>query len=504
MDTDVIVVGAGPTGLLLAAELALCGVKPIVLERQPHPRELPKANGLGGLIVRMLEYRGLLERLPAGTFHGTAPGFPFGGVNVDFTPLKGDRMQLLLLPQPRLERLLGERADELGAQVRRGHALVALQQDATSVTAEIQGPEGDYRLRARYLIGCDGGGSTVRALAQIPFPGTTYPEVTRLGHLAMPDSVTLLDNGDLDVPGIGVVRSGFTRTERGMVAIASFTPEVLLVSATEDDPAAPGDDQPVTLPELRASLTRVLGADLPLGEPIWLSRFRAQARQAQRYRDGRVFLAGDAAHLFPTGGIALNVGLLDAVDLGWKLAAAVNGWAPTDLLDTYHGERHPAGARALRHSRAQAALASGGDEDAIALREIFQELLRDEQPVRRVCDMLSGAEIRYPAADTHPLVGAFAPDLALSTADGRTSVAGLMRSGRPVLLDLADRADIRETAGDWADRVDVRTADADDPVAAALLIRPDARIAWAVDPGASADSARTTLRDALTRWFGQP
>ncbi|MEC3957845.1 FAD-dependent monooxygenase [Nocardia sp. CDC153] len=506
MDTDVLVVGAGPTGLMLATELCLAGVRPVIVERQPKPRDTPKANGLAGQIVPLLRYRGLLERFAEhSSFSGPAPGFPFGGIGLDFTPLTESPLHLLLIPQPRLEELLAARATELGADIRRGHEVLEFVQDDLAVTVDIRGPDGLYQLTAGYLAGCDGGNSRIRDKAGIPFPGNTYPEVTRLGHVMMPESVTLLDSGDLDVPGLGTLRGGFTRTDRGVLALASFTPEVLLVSATEDDPTAYDPDAPVTLTELRDSIRRVLGAELPLGEPIWLTRFYTQARQAERYRDRLVFLAGDAAHLFPAGGAALNIGLLDAVNLAWKLAAAVHGWAPDDLLDTYHRERHLVGTRALLQTRAQAALARGHDADAIALRELFQELLIDEQPLRRIGALLAGTDAHTPLPDPsdHPLTGTFAPNLVLRTTSA-TTVADLMRNGRPLLLDLADRPDIRATAQQWPQRVDLHTATTDHRPADALLIRPDAQIAWAANIDQPTDTATTSLRLALSRWFGNP
>ena len=249
----------------------------------------------------------------------------------------------------------------------------------------------------------------------------------------MPDSVTLLGNGDLDVPGLGRIQAGFTRTDRGVFAFGSLTPEVLMLNTIEDESTDYDDDVPMTLTELQDSIRRVLGADLPLGEPLRLSRFTIQARQADRYRDGRILLAGDAAHLFPATGAALNVGMLDSVNLAWKLAADIHGWAPAGLLDTYHDERHFAGARTLLHTRAQVALRRGHDPAAEALREVFQELLVDEQPLRRIGALVAGTDIRYPMPDPdhHALTGTFAPDLTLHTDQGTTSVAELMHSARP-------------------------------------------------------------------------
>jgi 2-polyprenyl-6-methoxyphenol hydroxylase-like FAD-dependent oxidoreductase len=510
-DADVIIVGAGPTGLMLASELRLAGVRPLVLERQPQLRETPKANGLGGQILQLLHYRGLLDRFEAACTAPShpAPRYPFGGVHVDFSPLPEPPLRGLTLPQPHLERLLDEHARELGADVRRGHEMVEVSQDDATVTADVRGPDGPYQLTARYLVGCDGGRSKVRDRAGIPFPGTTYPEVNRLGQVTVPDSVTRLDDGDLDVPGLGRMRAGaFTRTDRGVFGLGWLTPEILMVSTTEDESAedestAVDDDAPMTLTELQDSIRRVLGAHFPLGEPRRLSRYRFQARQAERYRDGRILLAGDAAHQFPSTGVGLNAGMLDSVNLAWKLAADIHGWAPDGLLDTYHHERHLAGARTMLHTQAQVALRRGDDPAAEALREVFLELFADEQPLRRIGALISGADIRYPMPGSHhhPLAGAFAPDLTLHTDQGTTSVAELTHTARPILLDLADRPDLREIAQGWRHRVDVHTAKTDDRPADALLIRPDAHIAWAATLD---EPAGRTLRAALSYWFGAP
>ncbi|MEU6828915.1 FAD-dependent monooxygenase [Nocardia beijingensis] len=508
MHTDVIIVGAGPTGLMLAAELRLAGVRPLVLERQAQPRDTPKAGGLGGQILELLRYRGLLDRFEAAcTDPVPAPRFPFGGVHVDLTQLPESPLHALPLPQQELERLLAERAGELGIDIRRGHQVLDLRQEADAVTAEVGGPDGPYRVTARYLVGCDGARSRVRDLAGIPFPGTVYPEVNRLAQITVPDSVTRLDNGDLELPGFGSIRAGFTRTERGLFGMgASQASEVLSVYTIEDETVEYDDDVPMTVAELQESVRRVLGADLPVADTFRLSRFTFKARQAERYRAGRVLLAGDAAHLFPATGVALNAGMLDAVNLAWKLAAEVQGWAPDGLLDTYDQERRFAGARTMLHTQAQVALRRGHDPAAEALREVFQELLTDEQPLRRMGALIAGADIRYqlPNPNDHPLTGAFAPDLALHTDDGTTSVAELLHAARPVLLDLADRADLRDAARDRRHRVDIRTAKAENRTADALLIRPDGHIAWAASVDEPADTAERGLRAALSFWFGAP
>ena len=508
MDADVIVVGAGPTGLMLAWELCLAGVRPLVLERQPQIRDIPKAGGLSGQILELLRYRGELERFEAAS---TAPRpasgrFPWGGMHVDFTQLADPPMEALPLPQAQLERVLDDFARELGADIRRGHEVVGLSQDVDTVTVDVRGPGEPDRVTARYLVGCDGASSRVRDLAGIPFSGITYPEVQRLAQVTVPEGVTVLENGDIDVAGVGRISFGFTRTERGEFALGSTNPELIGLFTSEEESTEYDDDEPMTVTELGDSIRRVLGVDLPLGEPTRLTRFTFHARQVERYRDGRTLMAGDAAHLFPSPGVALGAGLLDSVNLGWKLAADIQGWAPDGLLDTYHDERRLASTRNMLHAQAQVAIRRGHDPAAVALRELFQELLADEQPLRRLGGLMAGSELRYPfpGHDRHPLIGTFAPDLALRTDRGATSVAELMHGARPTFIDLADRPDLGEIAQDWQHRVDIHTAETDHRPADALLIRPDAHIAWAATIDEPTDTAAPALREALSGWFGTP
>ena len=508
MDADVIVVGAGPTGLMLALELCLGGVRTLMLERHTQVRDIPKAGGLSGQIVELLRYRGLIQRFEAAANTDLIPALrlPFGGLHVDFT-LRVPPMQLLPFPQPQLERFLDELASERGAEVRRGHELLDISQDDTAVTAEVRGPDGPYRVTARYLVGCDGAYSRVRELAGIPFPGMTYPEVNRLAQVTIPDSVTALENGDIEVAGVGRIAFGYTQTERGVFALGSTNRAVMGLYTSEEESVGYNDDEPMTVTELRDSVRRVLGVDLPMGEPVRLTRFTFHARQAERYRDGRILVAGDAAHLFPAGGVALNAGMMDSVNLGWKLAAAVQGWAPAGLLDTYHTERRIAGERTMLNAQAQLALRRGHDSASEALRELFGELLADEHPQRRIGALIAGTDIRYTpprADDHHALTGTFVSNLALRTGQATTSVAELTHAARPFLLDLADRHDLREAAGDWLHRIEVHTAETDRRSADAILIRPDAHIAWAAAIGEPRETAVPALRDALAGWFGAP
>ncbi|WP_436771389.1 FAD-dependent monooxygenase [Yinghuangia sp. YIM S09857] len=510
---DVLIVGGGPVGLMLAAELRLGGVQPLVLERRSGQRDTPRANGLGGQILELLRYRGVLDRIEAaasGPAH-PAPRYPFGDVHVDFSPLPEPPLRGLTLPQPELERLLDERARALGADIRYGAEITGVRQDADRVTADVRGADGTYQVTARYLVACDGGRSRVRESAGFAFPGTVYPEVNRLGQVTVPHSVTRLDNGDLDVPGLGLVRAGaFRRTERGLFGCGWLSEDVLMVSTTEDETTEVDDDAPMTLDELADSIRRVLGAPFPLGEPRRLSRYQFQARQAEHYRDGRILLAGDAAHQFPATGVGLNAGMLDAVNLAWKLAAEIHGWAPDGLLETYHAERHLAGARTMTHTQAQVALRRGQDEAAAALRTVFLELLTDAEPLRRIGALIAGSDIRYPMpyADEHDLTGLFAPNLALHTDAGPISVAELLYAARPVLLVLADRPDLLDAAEGWTHRVDIVTAKSVEQTghrpADALLIRPDAHVAWAAPADRPATGDPAALRGALTHWFGTP
>jgi hypothetical protein len=301
------------------------------------------------------------------------------------------------------------------------------------------------------------------------------------------------------------------RTPRGAYSLAPVAtldkdarPGTYIIFTSEEDSAA-GVDGPMTLEELRASIARVLGVDLPMSDPQWLTRTVGNSRQAERYRAGRMFLAGDAAHVFGLGG-SLNVGLLDAVNLGWKLAGEVHGWAPDDLLDSYHAERHPVGERGILSTRAQRALAAR-EPGAEALRAVFGELLEYGDPLRHIGEMLQGSDIRYGRATDpptpHPLLGRFAPDLRLETDDGATRVAELMRPARPLLLDLTPDAALAGVAAEWRNRVGVVTARSAVPSApAGLLIRPDAYVAWAAEPGLPHPAAG--LHDALCGWFGPP
>ncbi|GLW53615.1 hypothetical protein Kpho01_16260 [Kitasatospora phosalacinea] len=319
----------------------------------------------------------------------------------------------------------------------------------------------------------------------------------------------MLDGGDLDVPGLGTVRAGFTRTERGLLGVGTSpgSPVVSLYT-TEEEGTEYDDDIPMTVAELQGSLRRVLGAEIPVREAVRLSRFTFKARHAEQYRSGRILLAGDAAHLFPATGVAISAGMLDAVDLAWKLAADLHGRAPDGLLDSYQDERRSANARTMLHTQAQVALRRGTDPAAEALRELLQELLADEQPLRRTAALVAGADLRHPVpgpSDHHPMAGSFLPAPTAPGGRGTAGPAPLLPTARPVLLDLADRADLRRAAEGWRSRVDVRAAATTaDRAADAVLVRPDGHVAWAAAVGEPAERAAPALRAALAHWFGAP
>jgi 2-polyprenyl-6-methoxyphenol hydroxylase-like FAD-dependent oxidoreductase len=300
----------------------------------------------------MLDYRGLLDRLrQEATFAGPVPRFSFGPLQLDFSRLGTSPVHILTVPQRRLEEVLEARLTELGGTVRRGLELTALSPHDDAVSLDVRGPGGDYRLRARYLAGCDGAHSLVRKQAGIGFPGTTSPEISRIGQVRLPTAKLTRRGGVVKVPGIGRLKlMGQVRTPRGTHSLAPLTvldknapAGVFIVHTSEDDPTA-DLSAPMTLEELRASARRVLGGDLPMTDPQRLSRLVGNSRQADRYQAGRILLAGDAAHVFA---VSLNTGLIDAVNLGWKLAAQVQGRAPDGLLESYHAERHLAGQHAI-------------------------------------------------------------------------------------------------------------------------------------------------------------
>jgi 2-polyprenyl-6-methoxyphenol hydroxylase-like FAD-dependent oxidoreductase len=483
MDPEVVIVGSGPVGLTLAIELRLHGVRALVLERLAEPTGLSKALGLIGRSVETLDNRGLLGRFHARGAVPTPGMLHFSMIPLDPAKIDGLGLRAVFIQQAVTEEVLTAIAAERGVQILRGHAVSALDQDESGVTLQVSGPDGERRVRAAYVVGCDGGTSVVRKQAGIGFPGIAPSFLLRLGDVTLADDLTPQDIPGLRVPFVPL-GAGYYR-----------------VIVTEPYPDGLDRDTPMSLDELRASIRRVNGTDVPVSGARWLSRFTDSSRLADSYRAGRVLLAGDAAHIhLPAGGPGLNTGLMDAFNLGWKLAAQVRGWAPPQLLDSYSTERRAEGERVLLHTRAQGALLGYGDNERVAaLREVLRQLFQFDEPVRHLVSLMYALDTRYPTGCEHPLAGRWAP--ALTGAAG----TGPAASGRGVLIDFTGAGSIAAEARGWSDRVDHVAADPEPsssgPAPAALLIRPDGYVAWAAAPGYPDTDG---LRRALMTWFGTP
>lgn len=430
LDTQVVVVGAGPVGLMLAGELRLGGADVTVLERRDAPTTESRASTLHARTMEVLDSRGLLA--PLGTPPNDTRGH-FGGIPLDLT-LPGPYPGQWKVPQTRTEELLQEWAASLGADIRRGYELRALTTTDEYVEAEAAGPGGTVlRVRAPYLVACDGEESAVRRLTGAEFPGS--------------DAGRTLLRADVD--GIDVPDRRFERRERGLAIAARRGDGVtrVMVHAFGDAPAPRGTEPGFA--DVAETWRRVTGEDIAGGTPLWVNAFGDADRQLTRYRDGRLLFAGDAAHQqMPIGGQALNLGLQDAFNLGWKLALQVAGTAPQGLLDTYHDERHAVGRRVLANIRTQALLLLGGPE-VEPVRALLGELIAMEDVRTSLAGMISGLDIRYDVDDgDHPLSGLRLPPLALTTDQGRTTTADLLRDGRGLRLDLTEaRAEDRRSAG---------------------------------------------------------
>ena len=483
-DHGVVIAGGGPTGLMLAAELARAGTDVLVVERRTSQAlDGSRGGGLHSRTIEVLDQRGVAERfLSAGQVMQTN-GFALIGLDISDFPTRHNYG--LALWQSQFEPILADWVlGDLGVPIRRGCDVVGLAQDETGV--DVQLSDG-ASLRAAYLVGCDGGRSVVRKAAGIDFPGLPASTSWMIAQVEMDEEPELGFRRDRDGRQHAIGR----RQEGEPIGI-------VLAEATVDHAADP------TIDELRDALVAIYGTDFGLRSASWISRFTDMTRQAATYRSGRVLLAGDAAHVHPPqGGQGLNTGVQDAVNLGWKLARVVADTAPDALLDTYHDERHPVGARVLRATQAQVALSTPDDRHQ-ALRDTVAELLTMDEPRRRLAGMLSALDIRYDLGDGHPLVGRRVPDLDLQTPSGPTRVFTLLHEARPVLLDVGAPGGF-DLAG-WADQVRLVEATFGGdwelpvlgvvPAPTAVLIRPDGHVAW------TGDGADDALPAALERWFG--
>lgn len=481
----VVVAGGGPTGLMLAAELALADVEVVIVEPRPdQDLDGSRAGGLHPRTLEILDERGVVERFVAeGQLHPVAG---YAQIPLDVTDLPTRHNHVLGLWQRHIERILAHWVlDELGVPIRRGQRVVGLRQDDDGVEVSVGG--GDD-LRAAYLVGCDGGRSTVRRAAGIDFVGLD------------PSTSWMIAEAEMVDPPVG------PRAEGGGLGPVDPTTGAGPYRVVLKEPEVRTGDRP-TLSELRDALVVAYGDDFGVHDPTWISRFTDAVRQASTYRDGRVLLAGDAAHIHsPHGGQGLNLGVQDAANLGWKLAQVVHGHSPAELLDTYHDERHPVGARVLQNTMAQVASQIADDRHR-ALHATLADLLALDEPRRRTAAMITGLDVRYELGSDHPLVGRRMPDVDLHTAVGPQRACELLRSARPVLLHLGD--DEASDLDAWSDRLDVVAARSDAPTwelpvvgsvdaPSAVLIRPDGYVAWVGQP------ADPTLEVALTRWFGSP
>jgi rifampicin monooxygenase len=468
---DVINVGGGPTGLMLASELRLHDVDVLVLEKDAEPAKYVRSLGLHVRSIEVMDQRGVLDRFLAHGQQYPVGGF-FAGIDKPAPRLDSAHAYVLGIPQTITDRLLAERATELGAEPRRGCELVGLSQDDHGVTAELAD---GTQLRSRYLVGCDGGRSTVRKLLGVDFPGEPSKVETLLGEMVItedPEKVAAV---------VAEVRKTQLRFGAMPLGDGVYRVGVPADGVVEDRTAPP------TLEEFKQQLQVVAGTDFGVHSPRWLSRFGDATRLAERYRAGRVLLAGDAAHIHsPAGGQGLNLGIQDAFNLGWKLAAEVNGWAPEGLLDSYETERRPIAADVLNNTRAQMELMSL-EPGPQAVRRLLSELMDFEDVNRYLIEKITAIGVRYDFGEGHELLGRRLRDVGLK----RGRLYEQMRAGRGLLLDQTGRLSV---AG-WADRVDHVVDVSEELDVPAVLLRPDGHVAWV------GDDQQDLLRH-LPKWFG--
>jgi 2-polyprenyl-6-methoxyphenol hydroxylase-like FAD-dependent oxidoreductase len=491
----VVIAGAGPTGLMLAGELALAGVDVAIVERRASQNLAgSRAGGLQSRTIEMLDQRGIADRFLSEGQVAQVGGFAW--IKLDISDFPTRHPYGLGLWQNHFERILAGWVGELAIPIYREREVTGFVQDDTGVDVELS--DGN-RLRAEYLVGCDGGRSLIRKAAGIEFPGWDPTTSSLIAEVEMAEK-----------PELGIHRTAFGihafgrreyEIRDGNVVYKDVGPIGVMVSEQHPGPAG----EP-TLRDLSAALIKVCGTDYGVHSPTFISRFTDMARQATAYRNGRVLLAGDAAHVHsPVGGQGLNTGVQDAVNLGWKLAQVVKRISPESLLDTYHAERHPVAARVLRNTMAQVALLRT-DDRTDALRDAVSELLSMDEPRKRFAARMSGLDIHYDLGEGHPLLGHRMPDLDLVTANGPLRVFSLLHDARPVLLNLGEPGGFDITP--WADRVQLIDAayagtwelPALGPVTAptAVLVRPDGYVAWV------GDLTQPGLADVLTTWFGPP
>ena len=489
----VIVAGAGPTGLTLATELRRGGVDVLLLEQRSHRGQNgSRAAGMQPRTIEMLDQRGVVDRF-------LAAGPPahlgnFAGIVLDYSTLPSRFPYALNIMQAETEQVLEDLATELGVAVQWSTTVTGFHQDAAGIDVTVDTPNGPATLHASYLVACDGGRSAIRKLTGVGFPGTDATMACLTGEV------------ELDNPPNRPLF--LQRRERGAVTAIQFRPGWHRVVTCEPQRTASTND-PVTLDELRASLIRVAGTDFGMHSPRWLSHFNDAARQAERYRIGRVLLAGDAAHIhLPAGGQGMNMGMQDAFNLGWKLAAVVRGEATDALLDTYHDERHAADADTLNLVRAQTVL-FGVSDPIRELYNVFTHLITFSEVNTYLSATLSGLDICYPGFGGHPLLGRRVPDVAINANGRATTIYELLHRATPLLLTFSDDPALAEAASAWAGRVTaVSTTNTAEtwtlphastiPVPAALLIRPDGYVAWISD--GAPDLAG--LRETITAWCG--
>lgn len=486
MDASVVIVGAGPAGLMLAGELRLAGIDVIVLER--FSRRTGESRGIGFTTrtMEVFDQRGLLRRL--GEYETGNMGH-FGGLPLDIGVLGAAHEAARTVPQSVTEEALEAWATELGARIRRGYEFLSLDDTGDRVTVTARGANGEEKIRTRYLVGCDGGRSGVRKAAGFDFPGT---EATTEMLLA-------------DLRGVDLKpRMTGQQVGGGFVMVAKLAGGIHRIIVGERGIPPRRRTEPPAFAEVADLWKRLTDIDISHAEPVWVSAFGDATRQVTEYRRGRVLLAGDSAHVhLPAGGQGMNTSVQDSYNLGWKLALVLHGHAPEALLDTYHTERHEVGRRMLANTRAQSLLVLGGAE-VQPLRDILSELIEYPDVARHLAAKVSGLDIHCDVGGgTNPVLGSRMPHLPLTVGSRTTSSTELLRPGRGVLLDLADNAVLRRRAQGWRDRVDIVTATADalpghSPLAGttAVLWRPDGYVVWAA-PGTHHD-----LNSSLTRWFG--